>query len=1706
MNTARLSLSLAIMLSWALSSPALAQQNLPPGQAMVEDCPAEAGVSDLNTRSIFDNSNYMIRGDAGDGVGYIRGFQTLAAFQPIMVSPDEFIFWVSPRGIVTYNSGDFGANLGAGVRWLEPTSQRILGAGFWYDHDQNGYGTNNDSVRNSKYDQLGGSGEWLGNMFDFRINAYVPTNSNVHVVAQSFTPSSSPFFVGNNIAVGQNTFIINNALKGGDFEGGGALPGIGDLGIRAYAGGYYYEGQFTGGGLYGVRGRLEALITQNLWGTVIVTHDRIFGTNVSAAGTIYLGSGEQPRFFGRIPMTTRLYQQMERQYRVAVQQSVQTDLALALRAGGTGGSGGPIGTPIFVDHVDNTAAAGGNGTVEHPFNTLPKTTPGNVDIIFVNRGDGTSTGMNQGITLNNFQRLLGDGVQHQFTSLQGVFTLPGFTPGTPTPGTPPIPDVPMITNINPDGTAVRLASNNEVSGFKIVNPGGYGISNLINAGTPDTSTRQNFNINNVFVSGAGSNPGAFPSADAVHLEQYTGVGTIANSTFNNNLTGYGIFLNNTNPPLLATDKLVLNVGGTTANNVTANGNGKSGIFLTATGTEIDPHFNNVITNNNAGDGIQISLTFNPATGAGAIMNGTFANVTSNNNNNPFVSNVIGSGFNFTSSYSTANIAVTNSTFNSNGLNGVNIVVDSPSVLAPPTGTSPSVFVGTFDQITANSNGPTSPAGFGNGFAYESFNSASGNVTITRSTFDTNFANGTLFTTHDNSTLVQQLINNNSTINGNTLDGASYVALDNSSITGTLLNNIITNNGGVGIDVSASGTSTVNFTIGGYLAQTSVGQVISIPSLNVPVETPPLILTNGLINREGNTITGNTGAGIAFALHDNATGTERIIGNIIQTTKVGAAPLVGQGIDIRLDGNAGTATGFTALIDGNTIGSLTNPALGNAGGGIVVVADGTSTISSLTIGLSSSLVPGNIIANNGTSGTGDGISITNLNGAVIGSPNPVFITSNQIVANAGNGISINAGSTAGLTSAYDIEKNTITSNTGEGLFLQNTGVGQVVNLTDASNTYTGNQNGIRIDNVMSPSGQMVTLLANNDTFTTNVLNGILINNSSLAPTLANPSNVVDATVTASTFTSNGQMGIQVEDTASLTNLTVGSLTDATKGNTFTSNHGAGIGYITTGTPFPATTVTSVLIGSNTITGTTNGTVPVAPGYGIDVSLNGFGRMVDLEIGGAAGVTTGTGAGSNTITKNSSDGIHLEVHDSVTLTKAIINNNTIGGSLANRNLGNGISILADGSSVIPATTSTINNNNDTFNSASGLSFVSNGSSNSTWTTSLNLFNNNGTGMTASSSGTATFNLTSTTDHFNNNTGNGITLTAGSALLDTTVMTVKLTNDQINSNGGVGVAQTTNGGATLNVNIDPCQINLNGTDGVRITTNDGSFANITIAGASTTNVNTINSNTQNGINVTTNDTSSLKLLISDTDISSNKADGYTAFHADGSLVSAVFTDDTITKNTDRGIDVSFTGTAGTNTAAGTGYFIQGTSAASATGTSRITNNGGEGIFLATTGNPTATLLAPANNVLFVVTNTFLASNTPSSGPATPNLSLAVGTGSQIFADVEHNVFQSNLTDFTTSSTGIGPAQSQLYLRFLSNSDSTGGTVAPAGGTGQVFQVEDTYQVTKSALNDTNTFSGTPNIKAAFTAGGFSLVTSPGPAPKFSTPPMPTYDGPGP
>lgn len=518
------------------SAPCLAimAAGLLAGSAAAQDVPGRAAVGDGSYGfDRFGNRNYQLRSDIGDGVGYSSGYQTFGVFQPFMLEEDQSLFFVNPRGMVTYDSAHFAGSLGGGFRFLNPETERILGFGGWWDHDSTG---------NFDYDQWGLSFESLGNVWDFRANAYIPFNQGTNVLRQNLT--GSVFFVGNNIGLGRST-LYQTQFGGGDFEVGGAIiPGFSDAGFRAYAGGYYLQGDDYLGAGYGVKARVEALVTQNFLVNVGYSNDTFFDSNLTMALTWYFGTGEDARWFQRIPQTNRLYQQMERNYRNMVLTHEVSDFVRALRAGGTGGSGGAVGTPINVVHVNNTAAAGGDGSWERPLNSLPGTTGSNVDIILVDRGNGTTQNMTGGIVLNDWQRLLGEGVQHTFTSTQGTFLLPGYSPGA----------FPSITNLT--GDAVVLANHNEVSGFNIPKAGGRAIYG---------DNVQDFNLNNLNITDA--------NLAGIQIDNASGTGRITDV----DVSGSG----RNGIQTVSEGGSVLNL---TTRNVSSTGNDLSGLELYGYGT------------------------------------------------------------------------------------------------------------------------------------------------------------------------------------------------------------------------------------------------------------------------------------------------------------------------------------------------------------------------------------------------------------------------------------------------------------------------------------------------------------------------------------------------------------------------------------------------------------------------------------------------------------------------------------------------------------------------------------------------------------------------------------------------------------------------------------------------------------------------------------------------------------------------------------------------------------------------------------------------------------------------------------------------------------------------------------------------------------------------------------------------------------------
>lgn len=119
-------------------------------------------------------------------------------------------------------------------------------------------------------------------------------------------------------------------------------------------------------------------------------------------------------------------------------------------------------------HVDNTAAGGGDGSAETPFNNLAAAQAASSaqGIIYVHVGDGTTANQNAGITLNKAgQQLIGSGINFvydgtRFATANGAEPLATLLI--------PASSAPAITNVNALGDGITVAANNvKIAGIAV---------------------------------------------------------------------------------------------------------------------------------------------------------------------------------------------------------------------------------------------------------------------------------------------------------------------------------------------------------------------------------------------------------------------------------------------------------------------------------------------------------------------------------------------------------------------------------------------------------------------------------------------------------------------------------------------------------------------------------------------------------------------------------------------------------------------------------------------------------------------------------------------------------------------------------------------------------------------------------------------------------------------------------------------------------------------------------------------------------------------------------------------------------------------------------------------------------------------------------------------------------------------------------------
>lgn len=837
----------------------------------------------------------------GPGFGYYTGYTTFDSFIPVFGSSLNHLVYVDARGILSDTNVLWGNNLGLGYRFYHPPLDRMFGAWTSWDLRNTDFAT---------YNQVSAGVETVGRYVDFRNNYYIVTGPQLTETARVTLPQ--PYF--------QNTFVMlpqlvkyDSALSGMDMEAGGPVPLLRRYGVRAYAGGYVFHGDSVGQ-FGGAQARLTTRLSNNFDFNLQLRNDHVFGTTFVFGGALRWGGLKRAL---RDPSPDDVYNRMadpvQRNYNVAVVDPIKVEPIAATDP--------RTGQAVRVIHVNNQSPAGGNGTFEHPLNSLSgaPNLAGVYGIILVNRGDGTTRGLNQGAVLQTGQRLLGNSLYYTFLNREfGVLPLPNQPTG-----------IPVITNSN--GPAVTLASGTELAGVQLFGTGivGNGVHNFnmhdlqINGaanGILLTNVSGTGSITNTIITGSTGDGASISTAGNSAF-----VLTVANSSFNGN-GGNGFTLN-------AVDNSVLTAN---FNGGTFNNNNSNGINLVSNNAAVmNVSINGGVKSGNGGMGVNVqqlggsALTVNAVndpvsnnSGGGLSLSSSgTGSLVANFSNSTFSGNTGGPGISATSSDSSKlDLTLTGNTINQNSAGGVVVTAkDQSNASVTMTGNT---LVG--NGVAKNGDGVRVVSTTTGSVTWrastnhiENSGMAGMDVVVGNGTFNGTIADNTVIGSGDSGILfTANGGTSNVSVTGNTIQNSGGVGLvftrsavaysgdsTTPTVTATASNNTITGSGRQGIYVSdaeffaaPSGPYTVDL----INNQTSVNQGagISLASLGIFGNS------NLVAHVQGNTLNGDNVGGSDFgAFQANVTGVGGPATLGLRLTGNTATPA--QGAAFRLSNGGGT---------------------------------------------------------------------------------------------------------------------------------------------------------------------------------------------------------------------------------------------------------------------------------------------------------------------------------------------------------------------------------------------------------------------------------------------------------------------------------------------------------------------------------------------------------------------------------------------------------------------------------------------------------------------------------------------------------------------------------------------------------------------------------------------------------------------------------
>lgn len=385
------------------------------------------------------------------GVGYTDGYSSLNAFLCLPLHPSVHPF-VELRAHL-FNNDRAAGNVGAGLRLHSPSVPCIFGVNAFYDYRD---------AQHASYHRVGIGAELIGPSWDIRANGYLPIQRQRTLYNIDFFG-----FQGNFLLLGDHYEVPLE--KGYDVSFGKMAYRKGVVNVHMSAGGYYLAGAFDKR-TTGAMAKLRSCISPYLSLEVDGFYDHLFKTTIQGKLTLSVpvGPKERPSKTSSLACSTgtllsqRLLESIPRFEIIPTTDHLKPTPAID-----------PLtNDPYFVVYVNNQSSLS-EGTFEHPYSQLLSAQQNSspYDIIYVFAGDGTPFGMDQGVTLQNNQRLQGSGQSFLLPTTSGLFAIPALTSLAP-----------LIATTGQ--STILLANNNIIKGLQI-NDGtlngifGNGVQNLL---------------------------------------------------------------------------------------------------------------------------------------------------------------------------------------------------------------------------------------------------------------------------------------------------------------------------------------------------------------------------------------------------------------------------------------------------------------------------------------------------------------------------------------------------------------------------------------------------------------------------------------------------------------------------------------------------------------------------------------------------------------------------------------------------------------------------------------------------------------------------------------------------------------------------------------------------------------------------------------------------------------------------------------------------------------------------------------------------------------------------------------------------------------------------------------------------------------------------------------------------------------------------